>query len=287
MAIRHVVFDFDGSCTLVQDISDRFLAEYGRRFAQSDARIPREWEAALEVVRRRSPHSGWMLGGKPSAPCAADPYILAFEAARYLTWKLDLGPIPDDLHGLAYDHAIAGLRPDLTMVLRELTARGLHVSFVSNSSTTRIQSRLTEHLAGEPRVLEKIRVIGDAAKFAIREIRPDAAVPAALAVLFDRVDATTVVKELDRSIYLRRGAYMEALSKVWNNRAAAVEETLVCGDIWELDLALPAALGAQVHLITRAAPYDTYPYELEATRATGSQGGTSSDLAGILDRLGV
>jgi hypothetical protein len=52
-----------------------------------------------------------------------------------------------------------------------------------------------------------------------------------------------------------------------------------------LDLAMPAQLGCRVHLITRAAPYDTYDYERHAVQRLGSLGGISDDLRGVLARL--
>ena len=58
--------------------------------------------------------------------------------------------------------------------------------------------------------------------------------------------------------------------------------TVVCGDIWELDLAMPAALGMCTHLITRASPYDTYDFELQAARRAVPSAGVSDDLRGLL-----
>lgn len=285
MAIRHAVFDFDGSCTRVPGISDRFLAAYGKGLARLEARIAGEWAAALEQVRKRSPEAGWMLGGKASAPAAADPYILAYEAARDLAAKFGLGELPDDLHGPAYDEAQAEFRPDLTHVLDELVQRGVRIAFISNSSTARIAARLDEHLANKPGLRAQIRVLGDAAKFRVREITPSADVPPAIAGRFDAVPVTVTLAGLARPVYLRRGAYLEALCKVWDGDVEAIEQTIVCGDIWELDLALPAAMGMQVHLIERGAPYCTYPYERQAATGLGPLGGVSAELTGLLGRI--
>ena len=45
---------------------------------------------------------------------------------------------------------------------------------------------------------------------------------------------------------------------------------------------MPYALGAKVHLLDRAAPFDTYPYEREALVGYGDRGKTSADLSGLL-----
>ena len=56
----------------------------------------------------------------------------------------------------------------------------------------------------------------------------------------------------------------------------------MCGDIFELDLALPAELGAHVHFIRRERTFD---YELDAIRALGRRGGASDTLMPLLERL--
>ena len=52
-----------------------------------------------------------------------------------------------------------------------------------------------------------------------------------------------------------------------------------------MDLAMPYALGAKVHLLDRAAPFDTYSYERQALVGYGDRGKTSADLSGLLDWL--
>ena len=62
-------------------------------------------------------------------------------------------------------------------------------------------------------------------------------------------------------------------------------QTVFCGDTWEMDLAMPYALGAKVHLLDRAAPFETYCYERQAVAAYADRGKTSADLSGLLDWL--
>ena len=74
MNLRHVVFDFDGTCTDIPAADRAFLEEYRRLLSLEVAPCSAsEWEHALELVRSRSPQEGWMLGGTPAAPVAADP----------------------------------------------------------------------------------------------------------------------------------------------------------------------------------------------------------------------
>ena len=96
---------------------------------------------------------------------------------------------------------------------------------------------------------------------------------------FDALEESTQIPGLDRPVYLRRGRYYEVLRDIWTRTEATPESTFVCGDIYELDLALPAQLGARVHLVARAS---TPAYELDAAEAAG---GWSHDLDGVLESL--
>jgi hypothetical protein len=84
-------------------------------------------------------------------------------------------------------------------------------------------------------------------------------------------------------VYLRRGKYYEALRGIWKQTGTTPEQTLVAGDIYELDLALPAALGAQLQLVARD---NVLAYEETAVRALGARGGVDTSLRALLPRLG-
>jgi hypothetical protein len=107
----------------------------------------------------------------------------------------------------------------------------------------------------------KISVQSDAGKFRICELNWDDqdGMSAEARRRFQALPVASSEKpltETERPIYLRRGAYFEAI-----NRALACEaltNTVFCGDIWEMDLAMPYALGANVHLLDRAAPFETF-----------------------------
>jgi len=287
MSIRYVVLDFDGTCTRVTDTADAYLAEARRLLAAEIGECATaNWNQALATVRARSPQAGWMLAGTPAAPVGADPYILAGETAAYLMRQVAPGRKPPDVHGRAYDAAPSDWRPEAAEVLRDLVRRGLTVRFVSNSPTGKIEKRLDKLFAGSFAWRDSIKVLGDAAKFSIRELSfDDPRLDPARRQAFARLPAAEEAAGLGRPIYLRRGAYFEALCQVWGSDLDGPARTLVCSDVYELDLAMPAHLGCHVHLITRAAPYDTYDYERHAVQRLGSRGGVSDDLRGILARL--
>jgi hypothetical protein len=49
-----------------------------------------------------------------------------------------------------------------------------------------------------------------------------------------------------------------------------------------MDLAMPHALGANVHLLDRATPFNTYEYEKRAIETYGQRAKASDDLSGLL-----
>jgi hypothetical protein len=170
-------------------------------------------------------------------------------------------------------------------VLAALAARGLKIGFISNSERLAIQMRLGDLLHGDPVLYRKITVHGDAAKFRVVELPIGATGPgAAHRARFEQLDGALRADGTTRPIYLRRGAYFDALCGLWSDlgaRGFPIAETLVCGDIWELDLAMPRALGAAVHLIRRARPFETYPYELAQLPARD----VSDDLRGLIEHV--
>ena len=290
MNIRHVVLDFDGTCTDVPAAHHLFLEEYRRLLALEVAPCaPDEWEHALEVVRARSPQEGWMLWGTPAAPAAADPYILASEAAAWLARSHRYPkPLPKDLHDRAVLAGEAPFRPECARVLAEVAKAGAALHVISNSDASTVSGRLDRLLAADPGLRARIHVEGSAAKYAIceppQEPEPGRSpVVPRLRAAFAALPAESP-RLLDRPIYLRRGRYLAALSTLWGDPNAPAA-TLVCGDIWELDLAMPAALGCAVHLIERAAPYETYPYERAALART-LRGRSSATLDGLVEHLG-
>jgi hypothetical protein len=139
-------------------------------------------------------------------------------------------------------------------------------------------------------VAAKISVQSDAGKFRICELNwdDDASVSVEAKQRFQALPVAYDEKprpEIERPIYLRRGAYFEAISRVLEGDFDALANTVFCGDTWEMDLAMPYVLGAKIHLLDRAAPFETYAYERQALAGCGLRGKSSADLSGLLDWL--
>jgi hypothetical protein len=152
-----------------------------------------------------------------------------------------------------------------------------------------ITERLKELLANNKSLADKISVQSDAGKFRVCELdwddktsslSPEARARfGALPIAWDGGERA---KSIGRPIYLRRGAYFDAISRALGGDFTLLPKTVFCGDIWEMDLAMPHALGANVHLLDRAAPFNTYEHERRAIETYGQRAKTSDDLSGLL-----
>jgi hypothetical protein len=287
--IEHVILDFDGTCTQIPPIFEDYLERFRRGLVDWGLEVSEpDWRESQSIVREHSPKAGWTLGGCPAAPAAADPYILAYEASQLILRRRGKsGPLPPSVNARAYTEAAAAWRDEAITTFSRLLEQGCRLHLVSNSSTAFISGHLRQLFGDQDRVPANLSVPGDAGKFRICELNWDdqGALSTKAKAKFAGLPAASGDKlpdRIERPIYLRRGAYFEAINRALSGDFDALERTLFCGDIWEMDLAMPHALGARVHLVTRAPPFDTYSYEKEAIAACGERGKTSSDLLGLL-----
>lgn len=290
--VAHIILDFDGTCTQIPPIFEAYLDLYCKGLNELELSVtPSEWREAQAFVRQQSPKAGWTAAGCPSAPAAGDPYVLADEAARLILRRRGTKtPVPPTVHAQAYDVALAPWREEARDTFSRLVDRGVGLHFVSNSSTTFISRRLRDLFGDGHPMTAKISVQSDAGKFRICELNWDD--PAAVSVEAKRRFQSLPVAygdklftETERPVYLRRGAYFEAINRVLDGDFDALTNTIFCGDTWEMDLAMPYALGAKVHLLDRAAPFETYSYERQAVAGYGARAKTSADLSGLLNWL--
>ncbi|HEX8701768.1 MAG TPA: HAD family hydrolase [Myxococcaceae bacterium] len=284
MAIRCVVLDFDGTFTDVAAEGAPFV----RHFKSHLARILGQDERALEDVWLQEEAAvlagahafGWDVGGRVVAPATADPYLLSNCVARQIMNRAGAFKDPSERHEVqqtlyreAYKLTGMAFKSEAKEVLEALLDTGLPIWVVTNAHTDLVDAKLTK-LA--PRGRERLKVKGDAKKYLIEEPQPSDARFAALpeSIQFEGL--------LPRPVYLRRGKYYEALRDIWAQTGTGPESTLVAGDIYELDLALPAALGAHVQFVSRT---NALPYEVKAMEQLGPRGGVDLSLRAILPRL--
>ena len=284
MAIGCVVLDFDGTFTDVAAEGAPFVRHFKSHFAELVGKdlpsVEAAWDKEEAAVLAGAQAFGWDVGGRVVAPATADPYLLSNCVARQLMGRMGVLPDPADRHEAlqtlyreSYKLTGTAFKPEAKEVLEALLATGLPVWVVTNAHTDLVDAKL-DRLA--PKGRERLQVKGDARKYIIDEAQPaDArfkAVPESIS--FDGL--------LPRPVYLRRGRYYEALRDIWSLTGTGPESTLVAGDIYELDLALPAALGAHVQFVARD---NALPYELKAMELLSPRGGADRSLRGILPRL--
>ncbi len=270
-----LILDFDGTFTDVDAEAVPFLRTYREGLAELlDASIDEVWPRAVEEVQRHPDAHGFEFDGKIVAPSHADPYILATSVAHLVLAERDALGLAGELEGLfrrAYATSDTVFRPDAGEVLDALLGLGIPVRVVSNSHTDSVIAKLGKL---RPDAVERAPVTGNARKFHLVEPSPPDA-------RFDAVPDHVQVDGLDRPLYLRRGRYYERLRELWTELGVEPAQTLVAGDIFELDLALPATLGARVHLVGR----DRTP-RWERDACAGMGGTFSTRLSGVLDAIG-
>lgn len=278
--MKLVLLDYDGTFTDIRDGARAFDATYLSRLSEflglKDLR--QEWQRGKQALQQSSPETAWMIGGHATAPVACDPYALASEVGeRVLAQRTNLqskirSEVLGEIFTLSYGSCQADFRPDARVVLGVLRNEAT-TYFVTNSSTKVVTEHITKQLF--PDGLGKLSVQGDARKFAICGTQP-------ADKQFDSLPDQRQVTGLKRPILIKRGAYFDTLKRLCSAVNARPDEVLVCGDVWELDLALPAELGMNVHMILRD---NTYQYELDCIKALGSRGGFSAELMPILERI--
>ncbi len=286
MRFSTIVLDFDGTVTRVEEVAASFLREYRAGLSAATGRdLSAAWDRNLAFVHSFAPLLAWKWGGWEVCPAAPDPYIAASTAAELTLEEAGLlsewATLPGKLYAQLYPQLAAPFRTETAEVLAALVGTGARVCFVSNASTGKIAARLDAILS--PELRSRIEVVGDAGKFLVRE----ATVAGAMRHRFDALPVALATPGLHRPVLARRGRYFDVLQRLWGDDPRGPENTIVCGDIFELDHSFPAAMGASVHLIERADPYPTYPYELQAVEALGERGGRSRDLWGLLPRVGL
>lgn len=242
-----VVFDFDGTLTdprpTALPFADRFFSYVCE--ARPNAR-------ALINARRSDPDGAPELlsRGVIVARGTADPWLGATSIARAALrerFGADAGDavesVVSDAFHRAYDEVQSPFREGVAALFEALVARSISVNVVSNSPKDRVLARIAN--AGlAPSLLAKIHVVGGAQKFVI------AAPQSALAKHW--LDATSEDKrfvDAPRGVALNRGHYLDAIASICEREGCDGASLAACGDVFELDLAVPLSIGARVCMV--------------------------------------
>lgn len=246
-----LVLDFDGTMTDAEAEGRAFRDGYledlcalvGRPAGDAEvSAIAAEVESELAGAPGSHPFL-WM--GRAVAPATVDPYLRMVPIAHRILDRFGAIPSAVDrgrlLGSVLYKYNYAKtlghpvFRPGAGEVMRALG--GMQAWIVTNSDSHSVAGKVAALDREAPGVAWLTsRVRGYARKFDVDEAWTGA--PEALAL-----------PGLDRPVLLRRRNYYEILRTVLDEARSEFADLVVVGDIFELDLALPLALGARIGLV--------------------------------------
>ena len=246
-----LVLDFDGTMTDAEaegrPFRDGYLEDLcclvGKPIGDpSVIAIAEEVEAELAAAPADHPFL-WM--GRAVAPATVDPYLRMVPIAHRILDNFDVMPSAVDrgrlLGSVLYKYNYAKtlghpvFRDGAGDVLRALASTETYV--VTNSDTHAVAGKIAQLDRDAPGVVKlTTRVRGQARKFDVDDA-------------WSGVDAEMSLPGLSRPVLLRRRMYHDILKSVLDASGATFGDLIVIGDIFELDLAMPLALGARVGLV--------------------------------------
>lgn len=247
-----LVLDFDGTMTDAEaegrPFRDGYLEDLsllvGKAADDPTIRALAE-EVEAELLASPAAHPFlWM--GRPVAPATVDPYLRMVPVAHRILDRYGAFPNADDrgrlLGSVLYKYNYAKtlghpvFKPGAGAMLKSLD--GTRTWIVTNSDTHAVAGKIAALDREAPGVAWLTsRVRGFARKFDVDDGWTEA-------------PGEMTIPGLDRSVLLRRRSYFEILRDVLAEAGSSFEELVVVGDIFELDLAMPLALGARVGLVT-------------------------------------
>lgn len=249
-----LVLDFDGTMTDAEAEGRPFRDGYLEDLCLLVGRPAGDPEIAAladaleaEIAAQPGAHPFlWM--GRAVAPATVDPYLRMVPIAhrildqfRALPGEVDRGRLLGHvLYKYNYQKTLGHpvFRPGAGEVLRVLG--GSPTWIVTNSDTHAVAGKIAALDRDAPGVAWLTsRVRGFARKFEVDDS-------------WTGVAAELALPGLSRPVLLRRRAYHDILAAVLAEAGASWDDLIVVGDIFELDLAMPLALGARVGLVTSA-----------------------------------
>lgn len=230
-----VVFDYDGTLTDLESGAKNFVNNYksevrGILGIEEDS-FNQVWFAARDGLFAHPEKYGWEIGGKISVPLFADPILEVQTIAVELYKRKGLSTQEAEKHFWdVYAHNVGSLEniptEGLTSFLESFATFGVEGCIVTNSSTESVGKKILGI-----KTLENFPLFGGAKKFNLDDS-------------IDRVSESELIS--GRNVYLRRPNYLKIIDELSALKGVSPTEMVFVGDIYDFDLALPRALGAQV-----------------------------------------
>ena len=247
---RVLVLDFDGTMTDAEVEGKPYRQGYLEDVSTLSG-LPLDEVMTLaaqfdEEVSKNAHQYGWEFNGQIVAPAVVDPYLRMMPVARKIFDHSGTFLYPTDrtriLDGILYKYNYPKtancFRDGSRAVLESFEGSATYV--VTNSHTDPVRQKLTSLGAQDDGTcsLQWLvdRVHGSAKKYVIDDG-------------FTLVDESMELPGLPRPVWLRRVNYHRVLTQVLADEGAGFDDLVVVGDIFELDLCLPFAMGARVGLL--------------------------------------
>lgn len=278
---RLFIIDFDGTLTDAEEEGGLFQRAYLEDLSivtglRRDA-VSEHASRFLTEIDRSPQNYGWTYEGRIVAPANVDPYVrmrtvaqMLFDRERVFLDTLDRTRLLELLFRENYPKTRRVFRSGAAAVLGALAEESVYI--VTNSEAEPVRTKLRELVAeaGASHSLGWIvdRVYGNARKYLIDDALTE-------------VPAELTVPGLSRPVLLRRRRYFEVLDELRRRHGVEWSDVRVVGDTFELDGALPLALGATFgFLVNQRTP----AYEQEFV-AGHPRGRILHDLSGALSFL--
>jgi len=249
-----LVLDFDGTMTDAEaegrPFRDGYLEDLctlvGKRPGDPEVEaIALRVEHDLAVAPEKHP---FLWDERAVAPATVDPYLRMVPIAHAILDHFGALKAPVDrgrlLGSILYKYNYAKtlghpvFRPGAGAFLAGLAGRDAWI--VTNSDTHAVAGKvatLDRETPGVTWLTERVR--GNARKFDVDD-------------RWTGADRELALPGLDRPVLLRRRMYHAILSTILEAAGATFADLVVVGDIFELDLAMPLAMGARVGLVASA-----------------------------------
>ena len=245
-----LVLDFDGTMTdaEVEGVPFRqgYLEDVSILCDQPLEEVMK-WADEFSAEVSANAHAyGWDFNGRIVAPAVVDPYLRMMPVARKIMDRAGVLLNPTDrtrlLDGILYKYnygkTVNCFRDGARSVLESMEGTATYV--VTNSHTIPVKNKLSSLGMEEDGrcTLQWLvdRVHGSAKKYYLDDS-------------FTLVDESMNLSGLNRPVLLRRQKYYEVLSSLLEGEGLEWSDLVVVGDIFELDLCLPLAMGARVGLL--------------------------------------
>lgn len=257
---RLVVFDFDGTCTDAEEEGKGFVAAVIATLSLLTSRLESTIRALYDEIEQQilaEPSKyDWVIDGIAVCPGTLDPYLRSSHVARKLLANLgyseaDVIKIMRIVGERFNDHYTQGgiaIRPGIPDLLRDIKAEpNLALAIVTNSNTRAVWGKLIKAFWPTSFDFTTIRVVGGAKKYVIGDasIVPESEIPREMMEGFGNVPETLNIKGLHRPVQLRRPYYYGTINKLCIEAGVSQENVTVIGDVVEMDLILPHALGSR------------------------------------------